>query len=30
MDDFFQHGYAVVGKYLRADAWTLYFAPAGD
>jgi hypothetical protein len=28
LDYFFQHGYVVVGKYLRADKNNLYFMPA--
>lgn len=28
LDYFSEHGYALVGKYLRADEWNLYFTPA--
>jgi len=27
LDYFAQHGYVVVGRYLRADIWNLYFTP---
>jgi len=27
LDYFFSQGYVIVGKYLRADAWNLYFTP---
>ncbi len=33
LDYFARHGYIVVGRYLRADVWNLYFTPlksAGD
>ena len=29
LDYFYEHGYVVVGKYLRADSRNLYFAPTG-
>jgi len=28
LDYFFRHGYVVLGRYLRADVWNLYFTPA--
>jgi hypothetical protein len=27
LDYFARNGYVVVGKYLRADIWNLYFTP---
>ncbi len=27
LDYFARHGYVVVGRYLRADIWNLYFRP---
>jgi FkbM family methyltransferase len=29
LDYFARHGYVVVGRYLRADIWNLYFTPIG-
>jgi FkbM family methyltransferase len=29
IDYFTRHDYAVLGRYLRADIWNLYFAPMG-
>jgi FkbM family methyltransferase len=29
IDYFTQHDYVVLGRYLRADIWNLYFAPMG-
>ena len=28
LDYFAQHNYVLLGKYLRADGWNLYFTPA--
>jgi len=29
LDYFTQHGYVIVGRYLRADTQNLYFTPLG-
>jgi hypothetical protein len=30
LEYFFDHGYVLEGRYLRADVWNLYFKPRGE